>query len=249
MSGGVTHDVESYHSHKSTYIRIAVLLTIITLVELYIPFLIEDIPSLRVIGNPSLVILSVIKFAYVVGIFMHLKGDRGIYQMLFLGPLAIAFGCYAVTAAQVSPHFEPYFGYVKLLAEMSPEEIDMQRNPDKYEEKLQLPSEDELKKAFAATSDFGKGEAVFKERCTACHGQKAEGMPNLGPNMTDDCYIHGGELTDIMTVIYKGVEGKAMAPWKGILSDEEIQNVTFYVRSLRGTNVAGQPCQGDKVAN
>ena len=70
MSGGVTHDVESYHSHKSTYIRIAVLLTIITLVELYIPFLIEDIPSLRVIGNPSLVILSVIKFAYVVGIFM-----------------------------------------------------------------------------------------------------------------------------------------------------------------------------------
>ena len=75
------------HASTRTYIQVAVVLAIITAVEvasLYIP----GIPnSLLVI---SLLGMSVVKFVLVVGFFMHLRYDHNIMRSLFIGPLIIA---------------------------------------------------------------------------------------------------------------------------------------------------------------
>ena len=68
----------------------------------------------------------------------------------------------------------------------------------------------------------------------ACHAQQGQGL--VGPNLTDDYWIHGGLISDLRTVILNGVPEKGMLSWRGILKDEEINAVTAYVWTLHGTN-------------
>lgn len=65
------HEGEHEHPGERTYIRVAVILTIITIVEVAIYY----IESLRDILVPALIIMSVAKFITVVSYFMHLKFD------------------------------------------------------------------------------------------------------------------------------------------------------------------------------
>jgi cytochrome c oxidase subunit IV len=82
-----THGGGGGHATVRTYIHVAIVLAIITGVEvasLYIP----GIPNpVLVIG---LLLMSAIKFYLVVGFFMHLKYDHQIMRALFVGPLMIA---------------------------------------------------------------------------------------------------------------------------------------------------------------
>jgi cytochrome c oxidase cbb3-type subunit 3 len=87
---------------------------------------------------------------------------------------------------------------------------------------------------------------LYKAKCAQCHGQKGEG--GIGPNMTDDYYIHGGKLMDLYTVIDKGVPAKGMLAWGKLLKPGELMNLTAYMASLRGTNPPNQKApQGEKV--
>jgi len=60
----------------------------------------------------------------------------------------------------------------------------------------------------------------------------------IGPNLTDEYWIHGGDLAEIKTIIENGVLSKGMLAWKGILKDEEINSVVGYIRSIAGSNPA-----------
>lgn len=90
---------------------------------------------------------------------------------------------------------------------------------------------------FAKVSDTGAisaGKSVYAARCAACHGMNGEGL--IGPNLTDDHWLHGGRIVEILSVVEKGVLDKGMLAWKGILKDEEIRDVTAFVWSIHGTN-------------
>lgn len=91
------------------------------------------------------------------------------------------------------------------------------------------------------------GKAVFAGKCLACHGAKGEGL--VGPNLTDDFWIHGkGTEADIYKVVTEGVPEKGMISWKTLLKEDEIKSVTVYVKSLHGTNPENaKPPQGEKV--
>ena len=65
------HGDEHAHPGERTYIRIAVILATITIVEVAI-YYIESLDSILV---PALIIMSVVKFLFVVSYFMHLKFD------------------------------------------------------------------------------------------------------------------------------------------------------------------------------
>lgn len=84
----------SHHPSDGQYIRIAIILTIITAAEVAI-YYVEGIRSILV---PVLIVLSVAKFAAVVGYFMHLKFDDRRFMLLFAAGLGIAI---AVMAALV----------------------------------------------------------------------------------------------------------------------------------------------------
>lgn len=86
----MAHDAKHAHAHPSgaTYLKVATILTIITVVEVwayYIPALVAS-----PLFNPALIVLSTAKFAIVVLFYMHLKYDHKLFKMLFTGPLIIA---------------------------------------------------------------------------------------------------------------------------------------------------------------
>jgi cytochrome c oxidase cbb3-type subunit 3 len=91
------------------------------------------------------------------------------------------------------------------------------------------------------------GSAIFVKNCVVCHLSKGEGL--VGPNLTDDYWIHGCKFSDIYTLIVNGVPEKGMISWKTQLSPQQIQEVTSYIITLHGTNPAnpkapqGELCQ------
>lgn len=83
------------------------------------------------------------------------------------------------------------------------------------------------------------GKALFDANCVACHGAVGQGNEGLGPNLTDEYWIHGGSLSDIFRVIKYGAADMGMRSWKDDFSPVKIAQLTSYIRSLRGTNPPG----------
>ena len=92
---------------------------------------------------------------------------------------------------------------------------------------------------------LAEGGDIFIKNCVACHGDKAQG--NVGPNLTDEFWIHGGGIHNLFRTITEGVPAKGMISWKNQLAPAQIQKVASFVLSLAGTNPAGAKApQGDK---
>ena len=81
------------------------------------------------------------------------------------------------------------------------------------------------------------GKKVFMTNCVACHGAAAQGA--IGPNLTDDYWLHGGKINDVFKTIKYGVQPKGMPTWEKQLSPKQIADVANYVKSLHGTNPPG----------
>jgi cytochrome c oxidase cbb3-type subunit III len=90
-----------------------------------------------------------------------------------------------------------------------------------------------------------EGEAIFKQNCAACHGDKGQGM--VGPNLTDDYWLHGGNIKAVFKTVKYGVPAKGMPNWDKQLSAKQLSDVANYVKSLQGTNPPnGKEPQGEK---
>jgi cytochrome c oxidase cbb3-type subunit 3 len=83
-------------------------------------------------------------------------------------------------------------------------------------------------------SMMATGASLFASKCAQCHGNKGEG--NIGPNLTDEYWLHGGKLTDIYYTVTEGVPSKGMLAWKNQLGPAEILSVSAFVGSLRGSD-------------
>lgn len=83
-------------------------------------------------------------------------------------------------------------------------------------------------------SAISEGETTFKSLCAACHGMKGEGT--VGPNFTDEYWIHGGGIKDLFKTIKYGVPEKGMIAWQAQLKPVDIQKVASYILTLKGTN-------------
>jgi len=82
-----------------------------------------------------------------------------------------------------------------------------------------------------------EGATIFTQNCTPCHGAHAQGI--IGPNLTDDYWLHGGKINQVFKTIKYGVPTTAMQSWEGHLMPKQIAAVANYVKSLRGTNPPG----------
>lgn len=94
---------------------------------------------------------------------------------------------------------------------------------------------------------LASGKAIFAERCAPCHGDHAQGV--VGPNLTDDYWLHGNKINDVFKTIKYGVSAKGMPIWEKQLSPKQIADVANYIKSLHGSNPANpKEPQGDKMA-
>ncbi len=91
-----------------------------------------------------------------------------------------------------------------------------------------------------------KGMETFKAKCAVCHGDKGEGK--VGPNLTDEYWLHGGDVKSVFKTIKYGVPSKGMVAWQNSLNGVQIQEVTSFILSLKGTNPPGaKEPQGEKM--
>jgi len=90
---------------------------------------------------------------------------------------------------------------------------------------------------------MAKAKEIFVTRCAPCHGDRGQGI--VGPNLTDEYWLHGGRLSEIYQTISEGVPEKGMVPWKDQLKPEELAEMAAYVMSLAGTSPPNpKPPQG-----
>jgi cytochrome c oxidase cbb3-type subunit 3 len=95
-----------------------------------------------------------------------------------------------------------------------------------------------------AAADVTAGQTLYKANCVACHGQAGEG--GVGPNLTDDYWIHGGGIKNIFKTIKYGVPAKGMISWQAQLKPVDMQQISSFIMSLKGTKPAGgKEPQGD----
>lgn len=99
--------------------------------------------------------------------------------------------------------------------------------------------------ALTDPAALAEGSTTFKSVCAACHGQAGEG--GVGPNLTDEFWIHGGGAKNVFKTIKYGVPDKGMISWQSQLKPSDMQKVTSYILTLKGTNPANpKEPQGEK---
>lgn len=103
---------------------------------------------------------------------------------------------------------------------------------------------DETNVKFDA-AQIEEGKNVYMNfTCATCHGKLGEG--GVGPNLTDEYWLHGGSVQDIFKSVKYGWPDKGMKSWKEDLSPSQMAAVTSYIMSLKGSNPAnGKAPQGD----
>lgn len=99
-------------------------------------------------------------------------------------------------------------------------------------------------KLLTEASDITNGKDVFIASCAACHGKLGEG--SVGPNLTDNYWVHGGSIQDVFKTIKYGWVEKGMKAWKEDLSPMQMAQVTSFIKTLKGTSPPnGKAPQGD----
>lgn len=95
--------------------------------------------------------------------------------------------------------------------------------------------------AFSAKSDgatLKQGEQIFQQTnlCFTCHRPDLGGL--VGPNLTDEYWLHGGKFADIMQSIMHGYPDKGMQKFGNgnSLTQDQVIAVASYITSKRGSN-------------
>ena len=113
-------------------------------------------------------------------------------------------------------------------------------------EKAQLQIQEYLKKKgdavdentvvfLASPDDLAEGKSIFQKSCASCH--KESGGGDVGPNLTDNFWLHGNDMKSVFKTIRYGIN--AMPQWQNSYSNKQIAQVASYVKSLHGSNPAG----------
>lgn len=83
-------------------------------------------------------------------------------------------------------------------------------------------------------SALANGKQIYTTLCVACHGPSGEG--GVGPNLTDEYWIHGGSVNDIFRTIKYGVPQKGMISWQAQINPKDMQDVSSFIYQMQGTN-------------
>jgi cytochrome c oxidase cbb3-type subunit III len=86
-----------------------------------------------------------------------------------------------------------------------------------------------------------RGEEIFTGNtnlCFTCHRADLGGV--VGPNLTDEYWIHGGTFKDIVHSIKTGYPEKGMMPFgsNAKLSEEDVVNLASYIKSKKDSHPA-----------
>lgn len=86
---------------------------------------------------------------------------------------------------------------------------------------------------------IAKGEELFmgmNNLCFTCHGSAGEGL--VGPNLTDEFWIHGCSPEEVAKSITEGFPDKGMVAYGSgaPMPNEDVNALISYISSIQGTN-------------
>ena len=115
-----------------------------------------------------------------------------------------------------------------------------------YREKMAMNIDETNATMMSDPSDLKTGKELYLNNCAVCHQENGEG--EVGPNLTDDYWIYGGEIGDIYKVIRKGAPN-GMPEHQSKFNPIQIQQVASYVLTLDyvSPEKGGKEPEGDKV--
>lgn len=129
------------------------------------------------------------------------------------------------------------FGTGKLQeAEYQEQLAQGERDLEAYRKKAANLVDENNAELLTDDASIASGKSIFTTNCAACHGGAGEG--GVGPNLTDDYWLHNGDVKDIFKTIKYGYPEKGMKSWQQDLGAKQIHEVSSYIKSLRGTNPA-----------
>lgn len=103
---------------------------------------------------------------------------------------------------------------------------------------------DENNLTLADADGIAAGKALYTQSCIACHAP--DGGGGIGPNLTDNYWIHGGKLAEIYKTIKIGYPEKGMQSWQSMYSPVQMRNLASFVQSMKGAKTANpKEPQGD----
>lgn len=81
------------------------------------------------------------------------------------------------------------------------------------------------------------GQVTFEKHCADCHGVtgKGDGYRVFNPPVADltSAKVSTQLAPQLIRTVHKGRANTAMGRWENVLSDQEIEDVVAYLRSLR----------------
>ncbi len=77
------------------------------------------------------------------------------------------------------------------------------------------------------------GKVIYEQNCSVCHGKDGGGV--VGPNFTDEFWIHGNTFQDLFPIVLNGVYEKGMIAYKNKFDSEQIQDALSYINGMQGT--------------
>ena len=98
---------------------------------------------------------------------------------------------------------------------------------------------------LTSADDIAAGKTIFLKSCAACH--KETGAGDVGPNLTDSYWLHGGDIKSIFKTIRYGIN--AMPQWQSSYSNKQIAQVAGFVKSLKGTSPANAKAPQGELYN
>lgn len=134
-----------------------------------------------------------------------------------------------------------YRYHVAHTAPLSREELSIAMAKAEVEKEAYLKKSankvDETNVTYLADANaLAEGKKLFTAMCAACHAADGGGL--VGPNLTDDYWIHGGDIKSIFKTIKYGVAEKGMKSWKDDYSPSQMAQLASYIKSLKGTKPA-----------
>jgi cytochrome c oxidase cbb3-type subunit 3 len=85
-------------------------------------------------------------------------------------------------------------------------------------------------------TDINAGKAIFIQYCAVCHAADGGGL--VGPNLTDNYWLHGSDIKNIFNTVKYGIQGKGMKSWQQELSPVMMAQVSTFITTLKGTTPA-----------
>ena len=99
----------------------------------------------------------------------------------------------------------------------------------------------------APQTALSPGEQIYTSKCAACHQNQGQGVPGTFPPLANTDWVTG-DSRRLVEVVLDGLEGEievngatytgTMAPWRDVLSDDEIAKALSYIRTAWGNSAS-----------